>query len=128
MLKKLTALFLMPIVTAIAIAAARALPLVEAVKQGDATAMHALLLQRPQDVNAAEVDGTTALHWAVHRDDLAAVEALIRAGANPKVANRYGVMPLALAAENGNAAVIERLIEAGADVRATLPGGRRSRP
>jgi len=28
------------------------------------------LLQQKADVNAAQIDGTTALHWAVEADDL----------------------------------------------------------
>jgi ankyrin repeat protein len=70
------------------------------------------------DVNAREVDGTTALHRAVRVDDAAEVRRLIKAGARVDVVNRYGVSPLALAAANGNAAVLELLIEAGADPNA----------
>ena len=40
------------------------------------------LLQKKADVNAAQVDGTTALHWAVRWDDLETANLLIRAGAN----------------------------------------------
>ena len=47
-------------------AAAADLSLVEAVKKGDARAARALLAQKA-DVNAAEADGTTALHWAVEQ-------------------------------------------------------------
>ena len=42
-------------------------------------------------------------------------QALVRAGANVKAANRYGVTPMYSAAVNGNAAMIELLLEAGAD-------------
>ena len=63
------------------------------------------------DVNRAEADGTTALHWAVQADDLELVTLLLRAGANAKAANRYGVQPLTLAATNGSAAAIDALLE-----------------
>ena len=76
------------------------------------------------DVNAAEADGTTALHWAVHRDDLETVDLLLAAGANRGRPTRYGVTPLHLAATNGNAAIVERLLKAGADANAALPRGR----
>src|SRR5215813_9604973 len=73
------------------------------------------LLQKKADVNAPQVDGTTALHWAVRGDDLETADLLIRAGANVTTANREGVTPLQLAAINGTAPMIEKLIKAGAD-------------
>jgi ankyrin repeat protein len=78
------------------------------------------LLQKKVDVNAAQVDGTTALHWAVRADDVEMADLLIRAGANASAANREGVMPIQLAAINGNAAMIEKLIKAGANPNAPL--------
>lgn len=71
----------------------------------------------------AEPDGTTPLHRAVHRNDLKAAEALIRAGADVKAVNRYGVPPLSLAATNGNAPMLELLLNAGADANATQAEG-----
>src|SRR5580693_1827318 len=76
------------------------------------------LLQRKADVNAPQIDGTTALHWAVRLDDLETAELLIRAGANVSAANRAGATPMQLAALNGNAVMIEKLIKAGADSNA----------
>jgi ankyrin repeat protein len=78
------------------------------------------LLQRKAAVNAPQVDGTTALHWAVRLDDLDIAELLIRAGANVSAANRAGATPMQLAALNGNAAMVEKLIKAGADSNAPL--------
>ena len=46
--------------------------------------------QQKADVNAPQVDGATALHWAVYRDDLELADLLIRAGANVNAANREG--------------------------------------
>jgi len=96
--------------------------LVNALKAGDSAAALALLQQRI-DVNAAEPDGTTPLHWAVRLDDLTLVNRLIRAGANVKASNRYGVTPLQLACTNGSAAAIGRLLEAGESANATGPYG-----
>jgi ankyrin repeat protein len=96
--------------------------LVSAVRAGDAAAVRALMAGRP-DVNAAEPDGTTPLHWAVQRGDEALVDRLLRAGARVQAATRYGVTPLYLACVNGNAAVVERLLEAGADPGAAMPDG-----
>jgi ankyrin repeat protein len=101
---------------------AREATLVEAVKGGDMAAVRTLLAARV-DVNAAEGDGTTPLHWAVNRDDLPTVDLLIRAGANVQAANRYGVTPLRLACINGNGAIVERLLRAGADPDTAMPDG-----
>src|SRR5215468_8811914 len=78
------------------------------------------LLQKKADVNATQVDGTTALHWAVRSDDLETAELLIRAGSNVSAANREGVTPMQLAATNGSAPMIEKLLKAGVDPDASL--------
>jgi uncharacterized protein len=70
-----------------------------------------------------EVDGTTALHRAVERDDLPAATALLKAGADANAANRYGVTPLSLACTNGDGAMVSQLLKAGADPNAAIPGG-----
>lgn len=103
-------------------AAGREVSLVEAVKSGNTAAARALLAKKA-DVNVAEADGTTALHWAAELDDLQMAEALLEAGAKAQVANRHGVTPLHLAATNGNAAMIEQLLAAGAEPNAALPEG-----
>lgn len=104
-------------------AAERGPTLVEAVQKGDVSAVRRLLQQQGGDVNAPSRDGSTALHFAVHRNDAPTVEELLRAGANVNVKNRRGVAPLLLAAENGHTAIIERLLTAGAEPDAAWPGG-----
>ena len=96
--------------------------LVDAAKNGDKPAIRTLL-QQHIDANAPDVDGSTALHWAVRLDDSETVDLLIRGGANVKAKNRYEVTPLSLACINGSAAVIELLLKAGADPNTALPGG-----
>jgi len=95
-------------------AGVRDLALVDAARRDDTAAIRALLRDRA-DVNAPDVDGTTALQWAAERDNVDAVDLLVRAGADVKIANRYGVSPLLVACTNGNAAIIEKLLQAGAD-------------
>ena len=97
-------------------------PLVEAVKKGDAASVRALLKQKT-NVNAREADGSTALHWAAHLDNLETADALIRAGATVNSANDAGATPLWLATENGSAAMVARLLQAGADPNTGLPSG-----
>ena len=108
------------------LAAARAAealpPIVEAAKAGEHDAV-ARLVERGENVNATEADGTTALHWAARAADAALVKRLLAAGAAANAANRYGVTPLQLAAENGDAGIVKALLAAGADANAVLPEG-----
>ena len=94
----------------------------DAAKRGDRDAVRAALA-RKADVNAAQIDGSTALHWAAERDDLDMADQLIRAGARVTARTREGVTPLQLAATNGSATMIDRLLKAGADVNAPLSAG-----
>jgi len=88
--------------------------LIDAVKSGDdATAL--ALIQQKADVNKAEQDGTTPLHWAVYQNDVERVDRLLKAGANVKAANEFGATPLSEAAVGGDPAIIEKLLKAGAD-------------
>lgn len=91
----------------------------DAAMQGDEERVSNLLAQQV-DVNAAQVDGATALHWAVRLDNLAMANRLLTAGARPAVANRVGATPLLLAGLNGSAEMIALLLEHGADANARL--------
>jgi uncharacterized protein len=77
------------------------------------------LLKQAVDVNAAQGDGMTALHWAASKDDAEMTQLLLHAGANVRAMTRLGgITPLWLAAQNGNGRVIEMLLKAGADANA----------
>ncbi len=95
-------------------AAGQEAPLADAVQRADRAAVLSLLRQQV-DVNAAQGDGATALHWAAYLDDAETTAGLIRAGADVNTPNNYGVTPLALASTNGNTAIIGQLVRSGAD-------------
>jgi uncharacterized protein len=67
------------------------------------------------DVNAAQGDGTTPLHWAVYKVDADLVRALLERGAKPDAINNYGSSPLAEAAKVANARLVEMLLDAGSN-------------
>jgi ankyrin repeat protein len=113
------------IVTALSVpclaAPAESESVVDAVKAGNIVVVKKRL-QLHGDPNAADPDGTTALHWAVQTDRADLVEALLSAGAKVKATNRWGVTPLALAVANGDPTITQALLKAGADPRAPVPG------
>ena len=89
----------------------------DAAERRDATSLRALLGKKI-DVNSPQADGTTALHWAVHWNDVESARLLLRAGANPMARNRFGATPLSEAALSGSAELVGALLEAGADAKA----------
>jgi len=103
----------------LAMGAAERSPLIEAARNADRDSVRGLVAQKV-DVNVAEPDGTTALHWASYRDDGESAELLIRAGANVNAANDLGATPLWTASLNGSAAMVKRLLAAGANPNAAL--------
>ncbi|HZL95092.1 MAG TPA: ankyrin repeat domain-containing protein, partial [Vicinamibacterales bacterium] len=82
MRKVLAAAAVMVLSSTVAFAAAGA-PVIDAVKSGNVEAVRTLL-QKRADVNLAESDGMTALHWAARNNDLASARLLLRAGANTR--------------------------------------------
>jgi ankyrin repeat protein len=95
----------------------------DAASRGDREAVKALL-KKAADVNAAQGDGMTALHWAAMNGDVELTEMLVYAGANVRATTRLGTYtPLYLASQQGHARVIQALVKAGADVKAGTPNG-----
>src|SRR4030095_3613505 len=94
----------------------------DAAMKGDKAAVRSLIQQKA-DVNAVQIDGTTALHWAVYKSDAELLDTLIAAGARVDVANREGVTPLHMASLYGNASLMDRLIKAGANAKQKGPSG-----
>jgi ankyrin repeat protein len=93
--------------------------LIEAVKDRDINDVRSLLKKRV-DVNQPEADGTTALQWAAHWDELEIAKLLIKSGAETNLANDYGVTPAYLACTNKSTSMIELLLKAGADANAAM--------
>jgi ankyrin len=84
----------------------------------------ALLLTALLPCAWAADDGTTPLHLAVYRDDVALVKKLIAEGADVRATNAYGSTPMSEAAVVGNAEVIRLLLKAKADVESRGADGQ----
>jgi uncharacterized protein len=110
------------VLVASAAAAADRPAIVDAAKNADHAALRTLVQQKA-DVNAADGDGTTALHWAAYRDDLESVDLLLRARANVNAANDLGATPLWNASQHASAALVGRLLQAGANPNVALLAG-----
>jgi ankyrin repeat protein len=96
---------------------------VDAAMNGDRDAVRSMIRQAV-DVNAAQGDGMTALHWAALKGDAEMAQMLIYAGANLKASTRLGgYTPLFMASKTGNAGVVEELLKAGADPKAPVALG-----
>ncbi len=99
-------------------------PVADAAMRGDLEAVRTLVGQG-SDVNAAQGDGMTALHWAAMNGNADITELLIHAGASVHATTRLGsYTPLHLAARGGRASAATALLAAGADSKAiTSTGG-----
>src|SRR5436190_23955214 len=93
--------------------------LADAVEQRDKARVH-MLLKTGVDVNAAQSDGTTALHWAAYHDDAETAALLVRAGARVNAVNRYGLAPLSVAGSGGSGGVVKLVVAASADADAAV--------
>jgi uncharacterized protein len=90
-------------------------PVADATMRGERDTVR-VLLQQGADVNAAQGDGMTALHWAALMGDVETAEMLLYAGANVNASTRLGAFtPLLLAAKSGEAPMIAALLEASAN-------------
>jgi uncharacterized protein len=96
--------------------------LVEAVRSQNAAQVRELLSARV-NVNVTSDDGSTALLWAAHWNDVAAADLLIRAGADANHANDFGMTPLSRACTNGSTPMVELLLNAGANPNTPIATG-----
>jgi ankyrin repeat protein len=98
--------------------------LVDASELQDWSHVRRIIRERASDVQLRQADGMSALHWAAYWKNSRAVQELLQAGATADLANSYGVTPLAIACENGDAEVVAHLLQAGADGKTQLPSGQ----
>jgi len=94
--------------------------LADAAQVGDLATLRSLL-DAGADVNGAQGNGSTALHWSVYRNDGETVSLLIDQGAVVTGRTREGISPLFMAALYGNPNIIDALLDAGADANELGP-------
>lgn len=111
------------LVLTIALALLGPASLADAIQSGNRAAALEMI-SKGADVNVAESDGTTPLHWAVHRDDIDLVDRLLKAGAKANRVNDYGASPISEAATVGNVAVLQMLLDKAANVESPNADGQ----
>ena len=97
--------------------------LADRIRSGDRRAALAMIA-RGADVNQAQPDGTTPLHWAAYRVDRELVAALLKKGARADVVNHFGASPLGEAVKVASAELVEMLLKAGADANVANEDGQ----
>lgn len=98
-------------------------PVADAAMRGDVETVR-ILLRQGEDVNAAQGDGMTALHWTARSGEASLAEMLIYAGANLETTTRVGAYtPLLVAARSGNDEVLVALVKHGANIEARTSTG-----
>ena len=98
-------------------------PVADAAMRGEVDHVRELL-RSGEDVNAAQGDGMTALHWAAESGNAELASMVIYAGANVGAVTRLGdYTPLHIASRSGRDAVVSVLLDAGADVDAITSTG-----
>lgn len=96
--------------------------IVDAARNRDANAIRTLIAQKV-DVNARSSDGSTALLWLAHWNDLDTANLLLSAGADANAVNDFKTTPLSEACTNGNGALVHALLKAGANPNTPIATG-----
>lgn len=101
----------------------QATPLLDSIRDGDWVSASALV-KDGRDINVAESNGTTPLHWAVHYGTLDLARQLLDAGADVNASNHYGSTPIMEAAVLADYGMMKLLLESGADPNTRNPDGQ----
>jgi ankyrin repeat protein len=110
-------------VTLLMTAGAPESPVADAAQSGNVETVR-VLLRQGADVNAAQGDGMSALHWASMTGNSEMAGILLYAGANPESTTRLGgFTALHLASKAGYEGVVRVLVEGGADLAAVTGTG-----
>jgi len=88
--------------------------IIQAVRDGDVSAVERLLSGDPDLVRATDAHRKTPLHWAAEHDHHAVAAMLLRAGADLEAATSWGATPLDWAATMGSTKVADLLLAHGA--------------
>src|SRR5512142_439795 len=103
------------------------LRLPEAARNQDANAVRALLTQKADvqkaDVNVRSTDGSTALLWLAHWNDVDSADLLLKAGADANTANDFGMTPLSQACTNASFEFVRLLLKSGANPNTAIATG-----
>jgi ankyrin repeat protein len=75
------------------------------------------------EIDARRPDGSTPLMWAAYEGDATEAARLLKAGADVKATNNYGVNAMVLAADIASTEVIQLLLKSGADANSTNADG-----
>src|SRR5215470_17942305 len=101
--------------------------IIKAAKKGDVAKIKELLAENGDLIHARDSDGSTPLHCATWKGQLAVVELLLEAGADVNARNQnehWGTTPLHAAAHANQAAIAQMLLDHGADIKAKDREGR----
>lgn len=79
-------------------------------------------LDSVEDIDVAQADGMTALHWACYHQNRKAVDALLAAGADQARLTLYGISPLSIAVQKSEGEIVKSLLDSGGKPNQQLPG------